>query len=134
MPVSKRKQHDLSARMRKLRVREEDLDERFTRSRGPGGQHVNKTSTCVVLRHLPTGTEVRCQTERSQAANRYLARRRLLDKLEHAALGRRSAVERRRWKIRKQKARRSRRAKEKVLEQKRKRSEKKRLRKRVEII
>jgi len=120
--------------MKEQGVREADLDERFTRSRGPGGQHVNKTSTCVVLKHLPTGTEVRCQTERSQALNRHLARQRLMDKLEQKALGKRSVIERRRWKIKKQKARRSRRAKEKVLEEKRRQSEKKRARKRVEII
>lgn len=65
-----------------LPFREEDLEERFVRSQGPGGQHVNKTSTCVVLRHLPTGVEVRCQSERSQSQNRARARLLLAEKLE----------------------------------------------------
>ncbi len=62
-------------------LREQDLEERFVRSQGPGGQHVNKTSTCVVLRHRPTGLEVRCQSERSQSRNRALARQLLTEKL-----------------------------------------------------
>ena len=62
--------------------REQDLEERFVRSQGPGGQHVNKTSTCVVLRHRPTGLEVRCQSERSQSQNRVQARRLLAEKLQ----------------------------------------------------
>lgn len=62
-------------------LREEDLEERFVRSQGPGGQNVNKLATCVVLRHIPTGIEVRCQRERSQALNRRLARRRLMQLL-----------------------------------------------------
>ena len=134
MPVSRKKQTDLASRMRELGISERDIEERFTRSRGPGGQNVNKVSTCVVLKHIPTGTGVRCQRERTQGLNRYLARARLADKIEAAALGKRSAAEQRRWKIRKQKRRRSKRAKEKVLDQKRKRSEKKASRKRVDII
>jgi len=134
MPVSGKKQTDLTSRMRKLGIRERDIEERFTRSRGPGGQNVNKVSTCVVLKHIPTGTEVRCQRERTQAQNRYLARARLIEKIETALLGKASRAEQKRWKVRKQKRRRSKRAKEKVLEQKRKRSEKKASRKRVDII
>jgi len=134
MPVSRKKQADLASRMRRLGIRERDIEERFTRSRGPGGQNVNKVSTCVVLKHIPTGTKVRCQRERTQALNRYLARARLVEKIETARLGKASAAEQKRWKIRKQKRRRSKRAKEKVLEQKRKRSEKKASRKRVDII
>ena len=68
--------------MQRVGVREEDLEERFLRSRGPGGQNVNKVETCVVLRHRPSGVEIRCQRERSQAVNRYLARWLLVERLE----------------------------------------------------
>ena len=87
-PVSPQKQLQLQELMRRLGVREEELEERFIRSGGPGGQNVNKVSTCVVLRHRPSGLEVRCQQERSQALNRYLARRILLRRLEAQRLGR----------------------------------------------
>jgi len=117
--------------MRSLGIHENDLDERFIRASGKGGQHLNKTSTCVVLRHLPTGIEVRCQSERSQAINRHLARARLADKIERMMLGKRSAEEQRRWKIKKQKRRRSRRAKEKTLELKHKQSLKKEQRRKI---
>ncbi len=129
MPVSPKKQTLLAKRMRDLGIREADIIEHFIRSSGKGGQHVNKTSTCVVLRHPPTGMEVRCQTERSQAINRHLARVRLMEKIERMMIGRKSAEEQRRWKVKKQKRRRSRRAKEKVLELKHRQSEKKRRRK-----
>ena len=118
----------LSERMTGLGLKEKDLEESFIRSGGAGGQHVNKTATCVVLRHRPTGLEVRCQRERSQAHNRFWARRLLADKYEAFLMGRRSEMQRRREKIRRQKRRRSRRAKEKMLEQKRRTGDKKRLR------
>jgi len=114
-----------------LGVREEDIEEKFIRSQGPGGMNVNKVSTCVYLRHLPTGIEVKCQQERSQAQNRFLARRILLSKIESSILGRLSEERKRIEKIRRQKRRRSRRAKLKVLEVKRKHSQKKSLRARV---
>lgn len=123
----------LSARMRELGVREEDITETFLRSRGPGGQNVNKTSTCVCLKHLPTGIVVRCQQERSQSLNRYAARKVLLDRIEQMLLGRLSREQQRIEKIRRQKRRRSRRAKLKVLENKRRQSEKKSLRARVSL-
>ncbi|MCX7818062.1 MAG: peptide chain release factor-like protein [Kiritimatiellae bacterium] len=72
----------LARRLAALHIREEDLDERFVRGGGPGGQKINKASSCVVLRHRPTGIEVRCDRERSQAVNRQLARRKLCDRLE----------------------------------------------------
>ena len=89
---------------------------------------MQKVSTCVVLKHIPTGTEVKCQKERSQALNRFLARRILVEKLERKILKEKSEAEQRRWKIRKQKRRRSRRTKEKMLAEKRHRAEVKRLR------
>src|SRR6266496_6551054 len=122
-PVSPEKQHALAARMRALGVREEDLTETFVRSGGKGGQNVNKVSTCVMLVHRPTGMRVKCQRERSQALNRYRARELLADKIEHRVLGERSAAAQRVAKLRRQKRRRSRRAKEKILEAKHARAE-----------
>jgi protein subunit release factor B len=114
--------------MHQLGVREEDLEERFVRSRGRGGQNVNKVSTCVVLRHAPSGIVVRCERERSQALNRFLARRDLLDRIEARERGVVAAAAAERARIRRQKRRRSRRAKEKMLANKRAQSEKKALR------
>lgn len=127
-PVSDRKKAQLEARMRKLGVQDEDLDERFVRSSGPGGQHANKASTCVILTHRPTGLQVRSQSERSQALNRFLARQRLLDKLERRLLGLASTERQRIEKIRRQKRRRSRRARAKILADKRIHAAKKALR------
>ena len=127
-PVSPEKQAALERLMQRLGVREADFGEHFIRSAGPGGQNVNKVSTCVVLRHRPSGLEVRCQRERSQALNRYLARRVLLQRLEAQRLGRLSEEAQRIAKLRRQKRRRSRRAKEKLLEYKRQRAENKSLR------
>ena len=132
LPVSPKKQDELLERMRRLGVEERELDEWFVRSSGPGGQRVNKVSTCVVLRHRPSGIEVRCQTERAQALNRFLARRILLDRLEAQRLGRLSEEAKRIAKLRRQKARRSRRTREKLLRGKRLQAEKKSLRSHVE--
>ena len=122
-PVRSEKTKALAERMARLGLREEDLDESFVRSSGPGGQNVNKVSTCVVLVHRPSGTMVKCQRERTQAVNRFLAREMLADRVEEKILGdaseRRQAAER----VRRQKRRRSRRAKEKILEAKHRRSD-----------
>ena len=126
--VSPEKQKFLLERMESLGVREQDIDEQFVRSSGAGGQKVNKTSTCVVLHHRPSGIRVKCQRERSQALNRFLARRILLDKLEAQLRGARTAAEQEIAKIRRQKRKRSRRAKLKMLEAKRHQAEKKLLR------
>ena len=130
-PVSPRQQLALQERMRHMGVEERDLDEHFIRSRGPGGQNVNKVSTCVVLRHRPSGIEVRCQQERSQSLNRFLARRALLSRLEAGRLGAVSAEVQRIAKIRRQKRKRSKRAKDKMLFGKKLRAEKKGLRGKV---
>ena len=106
--VSDEKNRWLAARMAELGVREEDLEEQFVRSSGKGGQHVNKSSTCVVLRHRPTGLEVKCMRERSQSVNRFLARRELLEKIA-AKAGLPTAASTERERIRRQKARRKRR-------------------------
>jgi len=126
--VSPDKVKALKERMARLGIEEKDLVERFVRSSGKGGQKVNKTSTCVYLKHLPTGIEVKCRQARTQALNRFLARRILADKVEAAIRGRASLEEQRIQKIRRQKRRRSRRAKEKILQEKKERSRKKRLR------
>ena len=84
-PVSEEKIKELQERMTALGLREEDIEERFVRSSGSGGQKVNKTSTCVYLRHRPTGIEVKCMKERSQSLNRFLARRELVGRIEKAS-------------------------------------------------
>jgi len=123
------KEKGLKAKMDSLGIKETDLEEKFIRSSKAGGQKVNKTSTCVYLKYKPTGIEVKCQKERSQALNRFLARRILVNKIESLVLGRNREEQRRIEKIRRQKRKRSRRAKEKMLKFKKMRSEKKKLRK-----
>lgn len=123
--VSPEKESALEERMKKLGIREEDLIEKFIRSGGHGGQNVNKVATCVYLKHVPTGTEVKCQQERSQALNRFFARRLMADKIEEQQLGAQSAEQQRIEKLRRQKRKRSKRAKEKMLSDKRKQAEKK---------
>jgi protein subunit release factor B len=122
------KEKVLLEKMSRFGIREEDIVEKFVKSAGPGGQNVNKTSTCVYLKHIPTGIEVKCQQERSQALNRYLARKLLVKKIENSILGVLSEERQRIEKIRRQKRRRARRLKLKILEEKRRHSEKKRLR------
>jgi protein subunit release factor B len=122
------KEKTLLARMARLGIREEDIKENFVRSSGPGGQNVNKTSTCVYLKHLPSGIEVKCQKERTQSLNRYLARKLLAEKIEKSVLDKVAAERQRREKIRRQKRRRSRAAKLRILEAKRRQAQKKALR------
>ena len=117
-PVSESKQQSLAAKMERFGIREQDLAESFVRSGGPGGQNVNKVSTCVVLKHRPTGLFIKCQKERTQAMNRYWARRMLVEKLEAQILGRESENAQRIAKIRRQKRKRSKRAKDKMLDAK----------------
>jgi len=109
------KEAALAARLAGLGVRPGDLVEKFIRAGGPGGQNVNKTSTAVYIKHLPSGIEIKMQQERSQALNRFLARRALANRLEARLRGEQSAEAARVAKLRRQKRRRSRRAKEKVL-------------------
>ncbi|MBI4369778.1 MAG: peptide chain release factor-like protein [Elusimicrobia bacterium] len=118
----------LEERMRRLGIFEGDLEEQFIRSGGKGGQNVNKVATCVYLKHRPTNIDVKCQESRSQAVNRFLARRILTDKIERVQLGIKSEIRQKIEKIRRQKRRRSRRAKEKMLADKRHQSQKKSLR------
>lgn len=125
LPVSLEKASQLAQRMAALGVSEADIEESFVRSGGHGGQNINKVSTCVMLLHRPTGAQVKCQATRQQGMNRFLARRLLLDKIEEKKNGfvaaQRAAIE----KIRRQKRKRSRRAKNKMLADKSHHSEKK---------
>jgi protein subunit release factor B len=130
-PVSADKALALDERLRKVGVREDDLDEQFVHSGGKGGQNVNKVATCVVLLHRPSGTQVKCQDARTQGLNRYLARQRLAEKLESVLLGEQSAREQEIERIRRQKRRRSRKAKARMLANKAATSKKKALRGRV---
>jgi protein subunit release factor B len=125
LPISSEKQKQLAERMQSLGVREQDIDEQFARSSGAGGQHVNKVSTCVLLRHRPSGVRVKCQKERSQALNRFLARRILLDKIETKLRGIQTAEQQKAAKIQRQKRKRSRCARAQMLDAKRFRAEKK---------
>jgi protein subunit release factor B len=117
-PVSPEKHAQLARRMESLGVREAEIEETFVRSGGHGGQNVNKTSTCVMLVHRPTGLQVKCQATRQQGLNRFIARRLLLDKIEARQKGFVDAERARIEKIRRQKRRRSRRAKERMLDDK----------------
>jgi protein subunit release factor B len=123
--VSVEKENLLQERMTQLGVSEDDLRETFVRSSGPGGQKVNKTSSCVQLVHVPTGLSVKCQQERSQLLNRFLARRLLLDRIERLQRGLVEAERMRQERIRRQKRKRSKRAKEKILHDKHHQAEKK---------
>ena len=127
-PVSKEKTDQLRQRMLDLGIREEDLDEKFVRGGGKGGQKINKTSSCVYLIHKPSSIEIKCQRERSQALNRYLARRELCDRLEEMRKGQKSARRQEIEKIRRQKRRKSRRQKLRMVADKRHQGEKKRMR------
>ena len=125
------KETQLAQRMASLGVREIDLEESFVRSSGPGGQNVNKTSTCVMLLHRPTGIQVKCQSTRQQGMNRFLARHLLLDKIEGQRKRRAEQERARLAALRRQKRSRSRAAKERILKDKSFQSAKKRLRSQV---
>ncbi len=109
--VTEQKRQELEQRMKKCGLFEKDLEEKFVRSGGAGGQKVNQTSTCVQLKHLPTGLTVKMQKSRSQGLNRFYARRQLCELLENKLLGENSPEAKRIEKIRKQKNRRKRRQK-----------------------
>jgi protein subunit release factor B len=131
MPLSGDRARAIAARLAALGIREEDLDETFVTSGGKGGQNVNKVATCVVLVHRPSGVFVKCQRERTQGANRLVARALLADKIEEQRLGRQSARQQEAERIRRQKRRRSRRSKQRMLADKRAHSDKKLTRGRV---
>ncbi len=127
--VGKEKFEKLEIRMTELGIVEDDLVEKFILGSGSGGQKINKTSSCVYLKHLKTGIEIKCQRERSRELNRYIARRELCDRIEEILYKERSKKVAEREKIRRQKRRRSRKSKEKMLSDKRAVSKVKTLRK-----
>ena len=120
----------IQQRMDAIGIGESDLRERFVKGSGPGGQKINKTASCVFLKHLPTGIEIKCQEGRSLTANRLEARRRLCQALERQMHEHQRATARQRAKIRFQKRRRSQRQKQKIVADKRCRGKIKRLRRR----
>ncbi|MEI7958028.1 MAG: peptide chain release factor-like protein [Verrucomicrobiota bacterium] len=123
---------DFAARLARLGLRADDIEESFARSSGPGGQHVNKVSTAVTLRHAPSGVAVTVQDSRSQSMNRQLARERLLATLEEARRAEKAAQQAAREKIRRQNRPRPRGVKRRILDNKKKRGAVKKLRGRVE--
>jgi protein subunit release factor B len=124
---------DIKNRMKQLRIYESDLVESFARSGGPGGQNVNKVSTAVTLRHLPSGISVTVQDSRSQAINRKLARGRLLDAIESTREGQRMAEMAKREKERRRKSPRPAALKRKILESKRRRADLKKQRIKIKL-
>ncbi len=129
MIIKEEKKDELKKRMKKLNIEEKDITEKFILGSGPGGQKIQKTHSCVYLKHIPTNIEIKCQRDRSRDANRFLARRELCDRIEANILRIETEKKKLEDKIRKQKKRRSRRLKRKLIEEKRHLSEKKLLRK-----
>ncbi|MGL5831166.1 MAG: peptide chain release factor family protein [Candidatus Altimarinota bacterium] len=114
---------DYQKKARELGIYPGDLSEQFVRGSGKGGQKINKTSSTVLLRHLPTGLEVRMQKHRELTNNRLSAYKLLIKKIEERKLGKQSELQKKIFKLRKQKQKRSKKAKEKMLEGKKRRSE-----------
>jgi protein subunit release factor B len=122
------KKEEIEKMMQELGIHEDDLIEKFILGSGRGGQNLQKTSSCVYLKHIPTGTEVKCQKDRSRDVNRYLARRMLCEAIKEKVLQEKSKKQQLSEKIRRQKRTRTRKQKRKMLEKKRQHAEKKALR------
>lgn len=133
MPVKKEKKEALQEQMERLHISEKDLVEKFILGRGKGGQKINKNASCVYVKHLPTGIEVKCQKDRKRELNRFLARRILCEKIAKQTHQEITEKEQALKKIARQKKRRSRRSKEKILKKKKHHSALKTLREKVEF-
>lgn len=129
MAASKESIERLENRMRELHIFESDLIEKFILGSGSGGQKINKTSSCVYLKHIPTDIEIKCQKDRSREMNRFYARRELCDRIEEKLFQEKSRKQQQIEKLRRQKRKRSKRAQEKILKSKKERSNIKKLRK-----
>lgn len=116
---------------KKLGIFDVDIQELFVRGSGKGGQKVNKTSSTVYLKHIPTSIEVKCQLHRERNLNRVSAYKLLIKKIELVKLGKKSEIASKIFKLKKQKAKRSKRSKEKILEAKHKRADLKETRKNI---
>ena len=127
-PITSEKLIALDGRLATLGITEGDLLEKFVRGSGAGGQKINKTSSCVFLKHLPSGVCIKCQLDRSREMNRFLARRELCEQLEAIRDGTASAKTQAIEKMRRQKRQRSRRSKQRSVADKRLLSQKKSLR------
>lgn len=132
MPIRPEKIKELQERMAKLEITDDNLIEKFILGSGKGGQKVNKTASCVYLKHIPSGIEVKCQSERSRELNRFYARRLLCEKIEEKIHYIKTEKQKEIEKIRRQKKRRSRKQKQKILEDKKHQSVKKKLRQKPE--
>ncbi len=128
-PVSDAKLNDLLKRMAAIGMKESDFEESFVRGTGAGGQKINKTSSAVWIKHVPTGLEVKCQESRQQSLNRFLARRMLVEKLEGQVFAKASQKQQEVEKLKRQKRKRSKRAKAKMLDDKKAASQTKAMRK-----
>ncbi len=133
MNVKPEKIKELNNKMKNLGIYEDDIVEKFILGSGRGGQKIQKTHSCVYIKHIPTGIEVKCQKERSRSLNRYYARKELVKKIEFKLFKEKSEKQKKIYKIKKQKKRRSKKAKEKILQEKKKTSEKKHFRKKPQI-
>jgi len=131
--IKKEKIDALKQRMKKLNIQEKDLIEKFILGTGRGGQKIQKTHSCVYLKHIPTNIEIKCQRERSREMNRFFARQTLCNKIEQKLFKAQSLEQKKIYKIKKQKKRRSRKMKQKIIEAKKRLSEKKELRKPIKI-
>ena len=131
--MKKEKAEALKTKMKKLNIKEEDLVEKFILGSGRGGQKIQKTHSCVYLKHIPTGIAIKCQKERSRELNRYIARKEHCSKIEQKLFNEKSEKQKKMYKIKKQIKRRSRKAKQKMIEDKKKLSKKKQLRKAPKI-
>jgi protein subunit release factor B len=128
VPIRKEKHDDLQLRMEGLGIKEDDLIEKFILGSGKGGQNLQKTSSCVYIKHIPTGIEVKCQKSRSRDINRYQARKLICEKIQAQVYKIKTEKQSEHEKIRRQKQRRTRKQKEKMLEDKHRHSGKKELR------